>query len=364
MSQPSESPAPADHPQPAPPAPRDWGNAPPPGADPKPQSRGPYYTAEVLLGAVVLGALYGLAMRYVFDFAPFKGTRNENVTGGMMVSFVFLVPLVIGILTPLLVRAERPLSYAFAFFGPWLPIAFFCFGASVLLLEGAICIAIISPLLMLAGSVGGMIGAVVRSNYPHLGRRILPAVMALPLMTGYFEKEYVPDDYWARAERAVEIRAPAARVWQLVNHPTGIQPSEMAGGLAYRIGVPYPVEANTLSETVGGTRKLVWQKGVHFDEDITAIEPGKRICWTYRFAPDSFPRDALDDHVVIGGHYFDLGETCYTLTPTATGTRLSVSVEYRVSTNFNWYAGTWGRLLVGNTAETILNFYRVRAEKA
>ena len=337
--------------------------APTPGfAAPANPPRGPYYTWEVLIGAIVIGALYGLAMRMVFDFAPFKGQGAQNISGGMMVSFVFLVPMVIGVLTTLLARADRPLSYVFAFFGPWIPIAFFCFGASLLLLEGAICIAIISPLLMLAGSVGGVIGALVRGANPQLGRRTLPALLALPLLTGYFEKDYVPEDHWSRVERAVEIHAPAAQVWQLINHPTNISPTEMAGGLAYRIGVPYPIEANTLSEEVGGLRKLVWQKGVHFDENITAIDAQQRICWTYHFAPDSFPHEALDDHVVIGGHYFDLGETCYTLTPGAAGTRLAVSVEYRVSTNFNWYAGAWGKLLVGNTAETILNFYRVRGE--
>ncbi|MDB5803069.1 MAG: polyketide cyclase/dehydrase [Betaproteobacteria bacterium] len=355
-------------------APPDWGNAPPPAAPAAAleaaesasqgtaagsATDGSAYSWPLLSGVVLGGALYGLAMRFAFDMTPFKSPVLMHATGGMLISFLFFVPIVIGIITVVL-APRRPVSGTYAFFGPWVPMSLFCFGASMLMLEGLICIVIIAPIFMVMSSIGGLVGRSIQRTNPRLGRRGLPALMALPLLGGYIEKDYVPQDRWSRVERAMEIGAPPARVWQLINHPTNISPAEMAGGLAYRIGVPYPIEANTLSEQVGGLRKLVWQKGVHFDENITAIEAQKRICWTYHFARDSFPHEALDDHVVIGGYYFDLGQTCYTLMPVAAGTRLAVSVEYRVSTNFNWYAGAWGRLMVSNTAETILNFYRVR----
>ena len=64
--------------------------------------------------------------------------------------------------------------------------------------------------------------------------------------------------------------------------------------------------------------------------------------WTYHFAPDSFPPHALDDHVQIGGHYFDIIDTTYTLRPLdSTSTRLDIQMHYRVSTDFNWYANVW-----------------------
>ena len=38
--------------------------------------------------------------------------------------------------------------------------------------------------------------------------------------------------------------------------------------------------------------------------------------------------------------------------------------HYRVSTQFNWYAGPIAALLIGNFSEVILAFYRRRSEAA
>ncbi|MEJ0086617.1 MAG: hypothetical protein WDO72_13095 [Pseudomonadota bacterium] len=39
-----------------------------------------------------------------------------------------------------------------------------------------------------------------------------------------------------------------------------------------------------------------------------------------------------------------------------------MSMNYRVSTRFNWYAGPVADLLIGNFEENILRFYARRAE--
>lgn len=136
----------------------------------------------------------------------------------------------------------------------------------------------------------------------------------------------------------------------------------MENGIAYKIGVPYPIEARTIEARVGGKRQLLWQRGVSFEEEITDWQENRHIAWKYLFTPESFPKGSLDDHVVIGGQYFDIEDTSYTLTPERNGTRLTVQVGTRVSTNFNWYADLCARYLIGDTAETILNFYKQRAQ--
>ena len=104
-------------------------------------------------------------------------------------------------------------------------------------------------------------------------------------------------------------------------------------------------------------------RGVHFDQVATTWREPSEITWRYRFAADSFPAGALDDHVRIGGEYFDVVESTYRLTPRGNGTVLSLSTRYRVSTHFNWYAGRVGDLLVGDFEETVLGFYARRAER-
>lgn len=127
-----------------------------------------------------------------------------------------------------------------------------------------------------------------------------------------------------------------AQVWQQLNHAANIQPAEFGASWAARIGVPMPLSAITHMTDTGRVRKSLWEKQVHFDEPITDWQPERYMRWTYRFDPTSFPPHALDDHVMIGGHYFDLKDTSFTLTPVAGGTRLDLQAHYRVSTQFNF----------------------------
>ena len=103
-------------------------------------------------------------------------------------------------------------------------------------------------------------------------------------------------------------------------------------------------------------------KSVHFEQVVSESRENRYVRWTYRFSEDSFPPHALDDHVIIGGHYFDVLDTAYTLTPSGPeSTELNIRMSYRVSTQFNWYADAVARFLIGNFEDVILEFYRRRA---
>ena len=105
-------------------------------------------------------------------------------------------------------------------------------------------------------------------------------------------------------------------------------------------------------------------KGIRFDQIAADWQPNRRVRWTYRFANDSFPAGALDDHVRIGGRYFDVIDTEYVLRKVNAGTELRVTMRYRVSTAFNWYTQPIAEFLVGNFEEAALRFYAIRAEKS
>jgi hypothetical protein len=163
--------------------------------------------------------------------------------------------------------------------------------------------------------------------------------------------------------RSVVIAAPADRVWHQLHHTRDIRSHEVAHGWMYRIGVPTPLSGVTEETPTGRVRKVTMGKSIHFEQMAAEWEEQRHVRWTYRFFEDSFPPHALDDHVRIGGHYFDLKDTSYTLTPSDAGhTRLTIRVSYRLSTGFNWYADRVAHLLIGNFEETILDFYRGRAE--
>lgn len=280
----------------------------------------------------------------------------------MLVSFLFLVPFVIGALTVYLQPKEKR-SVSNAILRPWLPMFLFMVGSAVLLIEGSICIFMATPIFFAMSSIGGVLAwAILKTAKPSSG--VVGSFLLLPLLGGVWERNMPIPDAILVSERTVHVHAAAPQIWQLINNATSIQPDEMRAGWAYRIGVPYPQEALTVTTAAGRVRKLRWDKGVHFDEPILDWQENRYIRWKYDFANNSIPAAALDEHVTLGGKYFDLLDTSYLLTPDADGTVMQIRVSYRVSTNFNFYAAWWAGLLVDNSADTILAFYKRRAEAA
>jgi len=317
------------------------------------------------------GAAYGIAAYELFGKLYSKpGGMGGNSSGLMLVSFLAGIPLAMGVLVALLSRRRKLGGLAGAGALGMLSIFLFVFAAGALLREGMICIVMALPFFLAMVVIGVVAGWIVSLATKGKSPGAFGIVL-LPFAFGAVEQRIAPPDSRQHIVRSVVIQASPETVWEHINFPTGIRPTELETGIAYRIGVPYPVEARTLEPRMGGKRQLTWQRGVSFEEEITAWEPNRHIAWRYRFQPNSFPEGSLDDHIVIGGRYFDLEDTSYTLTPEAagpdanpgTGTRLEIRVNTRVTTHFNWYAAWWAEFLVADTAEAILGFYKQRSER-
>jgi len=304
---------------------------------------------------LLVGAAAALVLRIAFSGLP--GQRFSAMLG----SFIYLAPAVCGAVTVYMAERIERRSWGYYVWAPWVSTALFVVGTLLVFIEGIVCAVVIVPLFGVMGSLGGLaMGIVCRiTNWP---RPALYSFALLPLLFGAIEPQWPNPERISSTSRTLFIAAPAERVWHELNDAQDIRPNEVGDAWAYRIGVPMPVAGVTQDTPEGRVRKVQWQKDVHFDEIITEWQPLQRVKWRYRFSPDSFPAGALDDHVVIGGHYFDLRDSAYTLTPREGGTELRIDVSWRVSTRFNWYADRVAQFLLGDFSEHILRFYRARSE--
>jgi hypothetical protein len=304
---------------------------------------------------LALGVVTGVVMRLVFSGDP------GGPYATMMSSFVMLVPLLVGAVTVYVAEMQRRRSWAYYIWMPFLANILFVLGTMAILIEGLICAVLIAPLFGTLGAVGGLImGAVCRKT--HWPRQAMYSVAALPLVLGGIEQHLpVP-----QLERVIEqtrfVRTPPADVWRQIENPNDIAADEVDRAWVYRIGVPVPKAGRTEPTTEGMVRHITMGSGIHFDQLASAWEPNRHVRWTNRFAPDSFPPNTMDEHVKIGGRYFGIGDTDYTLQSVGTGTELRMTVRYRLSTTFNWYAAPVLDFLVGNFEDVILGFYARRAE--
>lgn len=307
---------------------------------------------------VIAGALAGLVLRLIFS-----GSAGSALSP-MVAAFIFGAPLLVSVVTVYLAERVRRRTWAYYFAAPFLANLLFIIGTLLLMIEGWICAMVVIPMFAILGGLGGLLmGCICRmTNWP---RPTLYCAGALPLLLAFAAPLIPTPSAIGSIERTIVVEAPAAIVWQSINDIRNIRGEEMEDALALRIGVPQPISGVTEDSTVGRVRASRWGKQVYFDEVIQEWEPERYLRWTYRFHPDSFPRRALDDHVVIGGHYFDLLDTSYTLEPLEGGaaTRLSSRTRYKIATQFNFYANWVAQILVGNLNDVGLALYKSRSEQ-
>lgn len=306
---------------------------------------------------VLAGALVGVTLRLLFWGKPGQSFAP------MMGAFIYLVPFVVGAVTVYVAEMKARRSWGYYVAAATLANVLFVLGTLLIMVEGWICAIVIVPLFAIIGGIGGLImGGICRVT--HWPKQTLYSFVALPLILGAFENHAPLPERLSSIERTITINAPPAEVWQQIHNARDIQPEEVKFAWAYRIGVPMPLAGITQQTPAGPLRKISMGKGIHFDQIAMESRENAYVRWTYRFSADSFPPHALDDHVRIGGQYFDFKDTSYTLTPRGDATVLTIKMHYRVSTQFNWYADGVARFLLGNVEEVLLNFYRQRSETA
>lgn len=305
-----------------------------------------------------IGALTGIVLRLIFSGEP------GGAYAAMDAAFVYFAPIAVGAVTVYVAEQRLRRSWTYYAWAPVVANALFVVGTMAILVEGLICAIIILPLFCALGALGGLVmGGICRVARRRRGSVYSFAV--LPVLLGALPVSEATDQHIGVIERSILIEAPAEQIWQQLHNTRNIRPEEVDQAWMYRIGVPTPLAGVTQQTPDGYVRKISMGKSIHFDQIATDWEANRYVRWVYRFERDSFPPNALDDHVTIGGHYFDLMDTAYTLVPTSERTtELRIAMHYRVSTQFNWYAGSVARLLIGNFEEVILGFYRARSTQA
>jgi hypothetical protein len=301
------------------------------------------------------GALVGVVLRLIFSGKP------DDLLHAMDGIFIYLVPIIVGAVTVYVAETQKRRSWSYYIWTPMAANAIFVIGTLLIMIEGLICAILIVPLFAVLGVVGGLImGIVCRTT--HWPKHATYCLVALPVILGALLPSERESRHIGTSKRTLTIRAPAEAIWRQIHDVRDIKPEEVNSGWIYHIGVPLPIAGVTEETPAGLVRKISMGKAIHFEQVVTDWQENRFVRWTYRFSEDSFPAGALDDHVKIGGHYFDMIDTSYELTPIDNQfTNLTIHMSYRVSTQFNWYADSIAQLLIGNFEEVILNFYSNRA---
>lgn len=272
------------------------------------------------------------------------------------------VPFVFGMLVEYCTSLNNPSSSILGIFGKVvMTILLILFFSIFFLREGTICVVMALPLLIVMVLIG-IITMWLMCRFLWQPSEKIYSIAFLPLIFSAILPD-MSSVYYGKTQRSVVIHAPAEKVFYAIQHIGKVQPQEVEKNFIFTMGFPKPTFGMTKQAGSETIRYIQWQRGVHFKEVVDNNRPPYALGWTYQFQPDSFPKGSMDDHVKIGGEYFNLLKTDYKLNKIDDNTtEVTLIIDYKLSTEYNWYSKIWANYVLNQFSDVVMNIHKNRLE--
>ncbi len=315
------------------------------------------HKSSYILLALGLPTAYALLLRFIFG----ANTWGE-LFRVMSLTFLLMMPTILGILTVYLLPAEKARKTRYRLLVPWIPIFLFLVITILLSIEGFACWVMILPIFLITASIGGVIGGRLKMKKSR-NRLNLSLLVLFPFVLAPAESLLRTVTATYEAYTYIDIDAPAEMIWDNLTRVNAISESEDKGYLNRFLGFPRPLKAELNFEGVGAYREALFTDGLIFHETVTEYEDNRRMVFEIKAYPHEIPSTTLDEHIVIGGSYFDVLEGTYELEKLLNGKhRLHLFSTFSMNTHFNFYAGWWGKWIMRDIQNNILQIEKARSE--
>jgi len=310
--------------------------------------------------AIILATAYAVILRLLFGVSSW----NE-IFEVMSFTFLFLLPTIIGAIAVYLSKSENAKLWWYRILIPWIPIFLFLVITIMIAIEGWACWLMLLPVFLVAASIGGIIGGYLKTKKPKNDRLNFSILILLPFFVSPIEHYIGSNLQEYEAITFIDIKAPANKIWKNVTVVKEIPKTLDSGKLNNILGFPRPVKAELNFEGVGAYRKAVFTNGLVFHETVTHYEHNKKMNFTIKAYPHEIPSTTLDEHVVIGGKYFDVLNGEYYIEPLKDGyNRLHLKSSFKMKTTFNFYASWWAIWIMKDIQNNILRVEKIRSEQS
>lgn len=311
-----------------------------------------------ILKVIAIPVVYALILRLFFGASTWK-----EVFIMMSTSFLFFLPSIVGALTVYLSDREKVKRLGYRIMMPWVPVFVFFAITLAFAIEGWPCLLMIMPVFMIAASVGGLIGGYFKLRKKDNGYYVSVLVL-LPFLVSPVENMIGPGMGEYRAYTFIDINAPAEKIWSNVTRVREIPEEQDKGWLTKLLGFPRPVKAELNFEGVGAYREAVFTNGLVFHETVSEYFDKKKMVFSIKAHPHEIPLTTMDEHLVVGGKYFDVLNGTYELERLNEKThRLHLYSNFRLTTTFNFYAAWWATWIMKDIQNNILQVEKLRAER-
>lgn len=306
----------------------------------------------LLLGiGIILGIAYGFAARYILG--------EEEILAS--ISFLFLVPILLGMIPLMFADPDKLTSYRNLIFIPWLTVISFFLTLWLVGLEDFLCLFILAAPFLLLGTLGAFVYQLVQINKRKKSQHLIP-ILVLPFLLAPVEQLIYSPSRTYEVSNEILIPASPAWVWEHIVEVKPISEEEYDAGFFNWAGIPRPLRAEVDRKALGGHRTGFFDEGLRFEETITVYQLHEKIAFEIAVNPESIRQRVFDQHV-LKGNYFSFVEAEYTLKPSGENqTLLRLSSRYQLTSKINFYGRWWGNWILGDFQERLLQVIAHRCE--
>ncbi len=321
-------------------------------ADPKARKKALFFSLLLLL-------VYAAFSRWIFA-EPWMGDSG----GVVSMSFIFSVPFACGALSVAIGRmcgSDNWVIHAIA--APCIILGIALYICVLTQIEAMICIIMAAPILLIATVLGGLLTHALLPRCRPVPRLYLTLAVFLPMISAMLEGSLHWPTETKTITNSIHINAPATKIWPEIASVDAIDPESVPNKWIYRIGFPKPIAATLDHHGTGGIRVATFERGVSFFEEVTEWDEPQKLSFSIHADPDFIPRTAFDQHIIVGGRFYDVLDGTYHIEPLPDGSSiLHLSSRHRLSTRFNAYAGWWSLKIMDQIQGSILEVIQSRAE--
>lgn len=314
-----------------------------------------YRRLKSVLVVFSVALLYALSARLIFGWEALRDYMPI-----VSVSFLTLVPMGAGALTTFLGFRICGPSEFWAVTGPILMMFVGFIASFITHLEALLCAVVALPIMLPMALIGGLVMRWLlrhRSNNLYISISVL-----LPYAVAPIEAQWKAAPELVSIEDSIQINASPAEIWAEIASVRAISREEVPFKWIYLLDFPRPIAATLDREGIGARRHATFERNVSFFETVTEWEPERSIAFTIRADPEFIPHTAFDQHIIVGGRFYDVLDGRYLIVPEGSGCRLVLTSTHRLSTRFNAYTGWWSRWVMNQVQSSILTVIKKRAE--
>ncbi|UPL50752.1 hypothetical protein [Hymenobacter sublimis] len=308
--------------------------------------------SRTLLIGLVAGVVYAFLIMLIVN------SQHRNVS----LAYIFVLPITLGAIPVLFTTKEQLQLYKTDLLTPWAITITFFFLCFIEGFEGMICLVVIVGPFILLGSLGAFIYRFIKLK-KNGSNNMLYVSLLMPLLVLFIESNMKLVNQVNTVETKMIINADRVTVWENIKNVRNIQSNEVTPHFVHLIGVPKPLDGQLNKEGVGGIRSITWERGIKFSEVIKKWDDGNGFSYDINVNSKSVPPTTLDEHVMIGGKYFDVLAGSYRIEELRPNQSIVyLTCTYRVTTNLNLYSKMWADFILDDFNQMILEVIKQRSE--